>query len=137
MKIINRYNKNIIIERKGVNNIRELVEIAVNQEANLIGANLIEADLREANLIGANLIEADLRGADLRGADLTEADLIEADLREANLIGADLIEANLIEADLREANLRGADLNCIFYNTKVTEKQKEYIINGDLFKVDK
>ena len=68
--------------------------------ANLIDADLIDADLRGANLIGANLIDADLRGADLRGANLRGADL-----RGANLIGANLIGANLIDADLRGADL--------------------------------
>ena len=46
----------------------------------------------------ANLYGADLYGANLRGADLRGADLYGADLRGANLRGA----------DLRGANLRGA-----------------------------
>ena len=50
------------------------------ERANLIGANLRDADLR-----GANLRYADLSSADLRGADLCDADL-----RYANLSGADL-----------------------------------------------
>ncbi len=95
--------------------MKETVENAVKKGANLIRANLIGAGLREANLIGA---------------DLSEADLSEADLRGANLRGADLIGA-----DLREANLRGADLITVFYKTKVTKKQKEQIIDSDLFEV--
>ena len=71
--------------------------------------------------IRANLIGADLREADLREADLREADLIGADLREADLIGADLTEADLsgadlTRADLREADLRGADLRGVRYD---------------------
>ena len=78
-------------------------------------ANLMEADLREANLRFANLMEADLREANLRFADLTgaylrEADLTGAYLREANLMEADLREANLMEANLTGANLTGANL---------------------------
>ncbi|MCB0227283.1 MAG: pentapeptide repeat-containing protein, partial [Anaerolineae bacterium] len=46
------------------------------------------ANLYGADLYGANLRGADLRGADLRGADLRGADLRGADLRGANLRGA-------------------------------------------------
>lgn len=56
--------------------------------ADLIGANLKNADLRFANLRGAYLIAADLRGANLR-----RADLIGADFRDANLGGADLTDS--------------------------------------------
>jgi len=55
---------------------------------------------RGADLVGANLREADLRGANLRGAYLIAADLREADLRNSDLIGA----------DFRDSDLRGADL---------------------------
>ena len=61
------------------------------------------ANLRGADLYGANLRGADLRGADLYGADLRGANLYGADLRRADLRGA-----NLRGADLRGANLRGA-----------------------------
>ena len=44
-------------------------------------------------------------------------------------------KANLRGANLRGANLSEADLNCIFYKTKLTKKQKEQIINTDLFEV--
>ena len=110
MKIINWKTNETIIERD-VETIKELVEIAMKEKANL----------REANLWGADLLGADLR---------------EADLREADLLGANLRKADLWGADLREADLREADLNCIFYNTKVTKKQKEQIFNSDLFIVD-
>ena len=61
----------------------------------------MKADLRGANLIDANLIDANLRGADL-----SDANLIDANLR-----GADLSDANLSGANLRGADLRGADLS--------------------------
>jgi len=61
--------------------------------------------LRGANLLGANLSDANLRYADLRGADLSGADLRYADLSDADLSGADLRYANLSDADLRGANL--------------------------------
>ena len=61
------------------NTIRKTVLEAIQQKANLWGADLSGADLRGANLSGANL-----RGADLSGADLSEADLRGADLSGAN-----------------------------------------------------
>jgi len=78
--------------------------------ADLSDADLIGANLREANLIGADLRDADLRGANLRGANLSGADLRDADLSGADLRDADLSEANLSEANLSGADLRDADL---------------------------
>ena len=50
----------------GEGTVKEVVEQAVKE-----GADLVGADLRGADLRGADLRQADLRGADLRGADLT------------------------------------------------------------------
>jgi len=85
------------------------------REANLSGADLIEAnlsgaDLREANLRGADLIEANLSGADLSGVNLRGANLRGADLSGVNLRGANLRGADLRGADLRGADLSGADM---------------------------
>ncbi|MBE9089720.1 pentapeptide repeat-containing protein [Microcystis aeruginosa LEGE 11464] len=105
------------------------------KEANLSGADLIEADLRKADLRGAKLWGANLREADLRGAKLWGANLSGANLNGANLSGTvggkfdwdptakgsgrsrgwadlntDLSRANLRGANLMEANLRGANL---------------------------
>ncbi|MET3196648.1 pentapeptide repeat-containing protein [Bacillus sp. OAE603] len=60
----------------------------IGRGADLIGANLKEANLRGANLRGAYLIAANLRGADLR-----KADLIGADFRDADISGADLTDS--------------------------------------------
>ena len=64
-------------------NLRDAVVEAVENKANLRGA-----DLRGANLHGADLCGANLRGANLRGTDLREAEL-----RGANLCGAELQNA--------------------------------------------
>lgn len=71
--------------------------------ADLIGADLGEANLQGADLAGANLSYANLQGADLTGAMLTEATLIGANLQEADLTGATLTAAILDDADLRGA----------------------------------
>ena len=81
----------------------------LKNKRDLIGANLIGADLSGADLIGA-----DLRGANLIGANLIGADLNGANLRDAGLIGANLRGANLRYANLIGANLRGAKNLTIF-----------------------
>ena len=82
------------------NDIKTTIKEALKSNANLIGADLIDANLSDANLIGANLSDANLIGANLRGADLRGANLIGANLSDANLIGANLIGANLSDANL-------------------------------------
>ena len=70
--------------------------------------NTIKQTLEKAVSDSANLSDANLRGANLRGADLSDADLSVADLRVADLSGVDLSGA-----DLRGANLSGANLSAI------------------------
>ena len=72
---------NILFKYKKENNtLKDTLKKAIND-----GANLRGADLRGANLRGANLTGAHLRGAYLTGANLREADLTGAYLREADL----------------------------------------------------
>ena len=97
------------------NTIKETLEQAIKENANLYNANLEGANLRGANLEGANLYNANLynaylRGANLRGANLEDANLEGANLYNAYLRGANLEGANLEGANLRGANLRGANL---------------------------
>jgi hypothetical protein len=82
--------------------LSKALSAAISAGISLRGAELIDADLSEANLICANLRDADLINADLSGANL----------REANLSGADLSGANLNDANLRAADLSGADFMC-------------------------
>jgi uncharacterized protein YjbI with pentapeptide repeats len=99
--------------------IKEAVEEAVREDANLRGANLGDADLRGVDLRDADLGGANLRGANLGDADLGGANLGGANLRGADLGGADLRGANLGDADLGDADLGGADLRGVdFYHTK-------------------
>ena len=53
-----------------------------------------------ADLVGANLSDANLTGADLAGADLTGANLSETNLTDADFTGADLTNDNLKELEL-------------------------------------
>ena len=55
--------------------MKKAVEAAVDDNADLSGADLRDADLSGADLSGANLSGADLSGADLSGANLRDADL--------------------------------------------------------------
>ena len=127
------------------NTIRKVVKAAIEQEADLSGANLSRADISDADLGYADLSGADLGYADLRGADLSRAnlsgaclsyaDLSYADLSGANLSGANLSGANLGYADLSDADLgyanlsganlgyadlRGADLDNVIFNERTS-----------------
>ena len=91
IEIKNRLSGSIIFEYTKENNtIKETIEKAIKDSADLGGANLRGANLRGADLRGANLRYADLGGANLRGANLGYADLRGADLRYADLRGANL-----------------------------------------------
>ncbi len=77
---------------------------------NLVGADLINANLQDASLYNANLRNAVLADADLRNAVLADADLRNANLKNAQLQNAQLENARLEGANLRNADLTGADL---------------------------
>jgi uncharacterized protein YjbI with pentapeptide repeats len=102
-------NVPIILYDKGVNETNFVG--ADLSEAALHGAELLIAELREANLNKAALVGADLRSARLQNAHLDEADLEAAKLAGANLESADLGLANLVQADLYNARLERADLS--------------------------
>jgi len=107
--IKNRWTGDIIFQSTKTI-LKEAVEEAVGNGADLSKADLSGADLFLADLREASLHYADLCDADLSEADLREADLRDANLREASLHYADLCDADLHYADFRDANLRGADL---------------------------
>ena len=77
----------------------------------LADADLVHADLRDANLRDAQLMRANLGQAQLDGADLRNADLSFTSLRGASLRGADLTGSKLYGTDLRDADLSGARLS--------------------------
>ena len=116
IEIKNIFTGSIIFEYSKENNtIKETIEKAVKDganldQANLVGANLVGANLFRANLYGANLERANLVGANLERANLERANLYGANLERANLYGANLYGANLVGANLFRANLVGANL---------------------------
>ena len=83
--------------------MREALEQACRDGANLDGANLSRANLDGAHLDGANLSRANLSRANL-----SRAHLDGANLSRANLDGANLSRAHLDGANLYGANLDGA-----------------------------
>ena len=119
------------------------LEYANLENANLINANLYNANLINANLINANLEYANLRNANLEYANLENANLGNANLEYANLENANLEYANLENANLRNANLENADLrNVNLENVKNKETailpifcKRNYGIKGDLIKI--
>ena len=70
---------------KDNNTLKDTLEEAVKQGANLDRANLYGANLTRANLYGANLDRANLDGANLDRANLYRANLTRANLYGANL----------------------------------------------------
>lgn len=76
--------------------------------ADLMDANLYEADLRYANLRGALLRNADLSFANLQCANLRGADLTMSRLHFTNFSHANLRESALGFADIRSADFAGA-----------------------------
>ena len=112
IEIKSRWTGSILFEyEKEDNTLKDTVEEAVKQGADLSGANLEGAYLSGAYLSGAYLGGADLSGAYLSGAYLGGAYLSGAYLRRAYLRRADLSGANLEGANLSGANLEGANLS--------------------------
>ena len=117
------FGKVLFALEKENNTIKDTIEEAVRNNADLINANLINANLEYANL----------RNVNLEYANLENANLINANLRNANLRNADLRNSNLENADLRNANLE---------NVKNKETailpifcKRNYGIKGDLIKI--
>ena len=81
-EIKNRWDGKVLFSAGG-ETLRDVVQQAVQERADLYGANLCGANLRGADLYGADLYGANLRGADLRSADLYGANLCGANLRGA------------------------------------------------------
>ncbi len=123
IEIKNRWTGSILFEYEKENNtLKDTVEKAVEE-----GANLEEADLEEANLEGAYLEGAYLRGANLEGANLRGANLRGANLERANLERAYLRGAYLEGANLRGIDLRGAYLEGVYIyvdNNKIDVESK-------------
>ena len=74
IQIKNRYTDEVILEKE-VESMKEDLEGANLEYANLKGANLEYANLKGANLKGANLEDANLEGANLECANLEGANL--------------------------------------------------------------
>ncbi len=91
--------------------VMKLLEHRQCVSCRLQDADLVLADLRDANLSGAQLQRANLSQARLDGAILRGADLRFTSLQGASLRGADLRGAQLLGTDLRQSDLSGAQLD--------------------------
>jgi uncharacterized protein YjbI with pentapeptide repeats len=92
-------------------NLLQLMDQKRCQGCELAGADLVHAQLTDADLRGARLQRANLSQAQLDGARLNGADLSFTSLLGASLRGADLRGARLEGTDLRQADLSGALLD--------------------------
>ena len=87
----------VLFEYTKLNNIlKDTLEIAVKNNADLRYANLSNANLRYANLFNANLSNADLSNANLFNANLSNADLSNVNLKYANLSETEKIRKGVI-----------------------------------------
>ena len=133
-EIKNRWTGSVLFEYEKENNtMKETLEKAVKDGANLYGANLYGANLKGANLEGANLEGANLYGAYLEGANLDGANLDGAYLEGANLKGANLYGAYLEGAYLYVSD-NEIDVNDIVKNFEenTSLKVKETYINRNI-----
>jgi tetratricopeptide (TPR) repeat protein len=89
----------------------QLLEQRSCKNCRLQDADLVHADLRDAQLNGAQMQRANLSGAKLDGADLRGANLSFTSLEGASLRGADLRGSTLEGTDLRRSDLSGARLD--------------------------
>ena len=92
-------------------NLIVLLDAGSCPNCTLADADLVRADLSDANLNAADLRRANLSRARLDGADLRNADLRFSNLKGASLRGSDLRGAWLDGTDLRQADLSGALIN--------------------------
>jgi len=79
-------------------------------EATLTGADFTGANLEGANLKEASLAQALFKGANMKGINLKEVTLDNADLSGSILMYANIKEISLFKADLRGADLRYANI---------------------------
>jgi tetratricopeptide (TPR) repeat protein len=97
--------------KAGEADVMKLLERGQCPGCRLQDADLVMADLRDADLSGALLQRANLSQARLDGAVLKGADLRFTSLQGASLRGADLRGAQLLGTDLRQSDLSGAQLD--------------------------
>ena len=94
-----------------VNELEKLLRTKRCARCRLADADLVHADLRDADLSGTALQHANLSQINLDGANLRKADLSFTTLQGASLRGADLRGSQLLGTDLRNADLSGAQFD--------------------------
>ena len=90
------FGKVLFALEKENNTIKDTIEEAVRNNANLEYANLEDANLEGANLEGVNLRNVNLEGANLEGVNLRNVNLEDANLRNVNLRDAENKETAIL-----------------------------------------
>ena len=100
---------------KGDAAVIQLLQTQECRGCKLADADLVHAQLRDADLEGAKLQRANLSQAQLDGANLRNSDLSFTSLQGASLRGADLRGSQLLGTDLRDVDLTEAllDVNAL------------------------
>lgn len=81
-----------------------------DQQIDLSGSRLPQANLRNAKLRNSILNRADFSGADFSGADLTKVNMIDANLEDADLRSARLSDESIVEAHRKGAKFENVNL---------------------------
>ncbi|WP_321339698.1 pentapeptide repeat-containing protein [uncultured Cohaesibacter sp.] len=90
--------------------------------ANLIRANLSDANLDQAIICNARAMGTNMSGANLRRAIVCDTRLFSANLARANFALSTLTKVGFFKADCREATFRGAKIErCSFTKSNICE----------------
>lgn len=117
---IRHYESFQIIFQCKNSNIKECIEIAIQQNIDLNGADLRNKDLRNINLDGAKLHNVQFQNCDLTGANLSEADLDNCNFSYAKLIDCCISYSTLKNCYFKETTFAATDFamatlyNCNF-----------------------
>ena len=99
------FGKVLFALEKENNTIKETLEQAVKENANLEYANLRNANLENANLRNANLENANLRNANLRNAKNKETAILPIFCKWSYGIKGDLIKIGCVEKTIEQWDL--------------------------------
>ena len=102
IKIKSVFGKVLFALEKENNTIKDTIEEAVRNNANLINANLINANLENANLYNANLINANLENANLINAKNKETAILPIFCKWSYGIKGDLIKIGCVEKTIEQ-----------------------------------
>lgn len=120
---IRHYESFQIIYQCKINDIKQCLEKAIQENIDLDGADLRNKDLRNINLDGTSLKNIQFQNCDLTGANISEATLDHCNFSYAKLIDCCLYETEIKHCHFKETFFAATDItmasfhNCNFSGT--------------------